>query len=972
MRGALVGLIYNHTLQSPDGLYDESAAVTLMSTDIDRIALSMQNLHEIWARTIELAISIWLLEKELGAVCTVPIILVITCLGCFERIQKYILGPRRKDQRFIIGSSRSPALSSRSSEEAGIQLQTLGLTPTSSQNYAISDLHSQGRSTISELNRVGILVRDLTARPTPKSEPVIVDLNLQLERSSITMITGPVGSGKSTLFRALLGELTPDKGSVSISSSEMAYCAQTPWLPNQTIQKCICGLRERPDSKYNWYQSVLHACCLDEDLLQFPQSDQTILGNRGLTLSGGQKQRVALARAIYARQEILLLDDVLSALDTKTQQLIVDRLLGQQGLLRNSKTTVVLITNTTRYLHLADHIVVLSQQGTITEQGTFNSLREEEGYLENLIFSPAPGPSAEITTIKNTSKALAKIQGPSSDQVSDLTRKTGDISVYLYYYKSMSFFSIMAFLASSAVAVFCRYFPQVWLEWWTEANGAHIAKYLTVYVILSILAMAFRASTLWWSFIWIAPRSSIALHYALLKTAMNAPHSYYTKTDIGTTLNRQDMGLIDRNLPLASTVTIFRSTYMACTLPLAIGSVYVLQKFYLLTSRQLRYLDLEARSPLYTQFIETLEGLSTIRATGWQTSCLEMNTQCLDIGQRPFYLLFCIQRWLNLVLDLMVTILATVVVALAVKIPSSTTGAAIGIALNNVLGFTQSLSLLVDNFTQLETSLGAISRLKNFEREVISENLPGEIETPPENWPENGLIVFQEVTAAYESSASPVLRNISMTVYPGQKIGICGRTGSGKSSLLLTLLRILEIQSGSILIDGVDLSTIPREKVRTSMTTIPQDPFIFNDTVRINADPTGVASDDKIISALSKVKLWDTIESRGGLDAQMKVQPLSHGQQQLFVLARAILCKDIIKILILDEATSQVDLETDQLMQDIIRREFKTHVIITVAHRLNTILDSDRVAVLSHGELVEFGDPRELMGKPSWFRDMHG
>jgi len=194
---------------------------------------------------------------------------------------------------------------------------------------------------------------------------------------------------------------------------------------------------------------------------------------------------------------------------------------------------------------------------------------------------------------------------------------------------------------------------------------------------------------------------------------------------------------------------------------------------------------------------------------------------------------------------------------------------------------------------------------------------------------------------------------------------------SGKSSFLLTLLRILEIQSGAIFIDGVDLSTIPRERIRTSMITIPQDPFILNDTVRVNADPTRIVSDTAIISALQKVKLWETIETRGGLDAQMKIQPLSQGQQQLFVLARAILCKEKIRILILDEATSQVDLETDQLMQDIIREEFKTHVIITVAHRLNTILDSDRVAVLNQGELTEFGDPRELMEQPSWFRDMH-
>jgi len=189
---------------------------------------------------------------------------------------------------------------------------------------------------------------------------------------------------------------------------------------------------------------------------------------------------------------------------------------------------------------------------------------------------------------------------------------------------------------------------------------------------------------------------------------------------------------------------------MAATLPFTICTVYFLQRFYLMTSRQLRYLDLEARSPLYTQFLESLEGLSTIRAMGWQESCLAMQARCLDAGQRPYYLLYCIQRWLNLVLDILVAILATIVVAMSVKIPSSTSGAAIGVALNNVLGFTQSLSAVVDAFTQLETSVGAVARIKNFEIEVVSEHLPKEIETPPESWPETGHIEFRGVTAAYE------------------------------------------------------------------------------------------------------------------------------------------------------------------------------------------------------------------------------
>jgi ATP-binding cassette, subfamily C (CFTR/MRP), member 1 len=240
----------------------------------------------------------------------------------------------------------------------------------------------------------------------------------------------------------------------------------------------------------------------------------------------------------------------------------------------------------------------------------------------------------------------------------------------------------------------------------------------------------------------------------------------------------------------------------------------------------------------------------------------------------------------------------------------------------------------------------------------------------------------------YIRPSTPALHNISMTISQGQKIGICGRTGryahpesiimfeltvlalnSGKSSLLLSLFRLIEFDSGTIVIDGIDLRTLPREVIRTRMIAIPQDPFVLSESVRVNANTSGEATDNSIISALEKVQLWDSIQARGGLDAQMKSQPLSQGQQQLFCLARAMLRRS--RILVLDEATSNVDTETDQLMQRIIRKEFSQHTIITVAHRLNTILDSDVVAVLHEGRLVEFGPPGELLSKPSLFRDLH-
>jgi ATP-binding cassette subfamily C (CFTR/MRP) protein 1 len=371
---------------------------------------------------------------------------------------------------------------------------------------------------------------------------------------------------------------------------------------------------------------------------------------------------------------------------------------------------------------------------------------------------------------------------------------------------------------------------------------------------------------------------------------------------------------------------------MAVTVPFTILALYFVQNVYLKTSRQLRFMDLEAKSPLYSHFLETLDGLASIRAFGWQQTSRDVNIKALDRSQRPYYLLYCVQRWLNLVLDLLVAGLAVAVVTLAVELRGSTSAGLLGIAMNNLLSFNASLTQLVTFWTTLETSLGAIARVKTFAESTESEERPEETFTPPDQWPESGSIEFCNLSAAYNDT-SLALDGVNLSIAPGEKVGICGRTGSGKSSLLMTLLRLLDIQSGSILIDGLDLKIIPRQTIRSRMIAIPQDPFLLSGSVRLNADPSGKLPDEAIIEALSKIQLWSAVESRGGLDSQMQDQPLSQGQQQLFCLARAMLRKS--KIVILDEATSSVDAQTDMLMQKVIREEFNTHTIITVAHRVS-------------------------------------
>lgn len=409
--------------------------------------------------------------------------------------------------------------------------------------------------------------------------------------------------------------------------------------------------------------------------------------------------------------------------------------------------------------------------------------------------------------------------------------------------------------------------------------------------------------------------------------------------------------------------------YFAATMPVVILAVWVLQKYYLRTSRQMRLLDLEAKSPLYSHFIESLTGLVTLRAFDWAENFQERNLRLLDNSQKPYYLLFCIQRWLALILDLLVAALAVILMVLVVKLRSDISGGFVGLALLNVMSFNENLATIIKEWTNLETSFGAVARLMSFSATTVSENLPEETQTVPENWPDKGAVEFKNVSASYTPSSNLVIRNLNMTISPGEKIGICGRSGSGKSSLIISLFRMLELAPGSsITIDGIDISTLPRQLVRSRLNAIPQEPFFVKGTIRSNADPYSVHTDAAIINAIQKVHLWSLVQAKGGLDSQLEADFFSHGQRQLFCLARAILRKS--KVVVLDEVTSSVDKVSDALMQKIIRGEFEGCTIIAVAHRLDTILDFDRIALLGGGRLVEMDTPERLLGRESAFKEL--
>ncbi|GAB1216265.1 hypothetical protein ATERTT37_005475 [Aspergillus terreus] len=1081
IRGSLVSIIYRKTLRLHLNEAKSSAALTLASSDVDRIGLTVESGHEIWASSIETILALVLLQRQLSWASIAPVLLALLATAANTRIAKHV--PRRQREwgaaiqkrvtltSAVLRNMKSVKmmglqetiartvqgarvyeldLSKRyrrffaymaiiSQIFASLSLTQLLATPlqkvlssipsfagtlgsfTRIEAYLRLDDRADGRNTglescreslmeslISEnlfelenlgatgrrtaLSKHAVSVQGADISYSAPSQPVLHKQNFEIRKGLLNVVFGPVGCGKTTLLNALLGEITISSGKVTVDGSAIAYCQQTPWLINASVKENI--LNQSPYDK-NWYNRVVWSCRLEEDIEHLPDGDDTTVGSRGTSLSGGQKQRLALARAVYARAPLVVLDDTLSALDARTERLVFHRLLSKQGLFQHLGATVILVTHSVQHLRSADIIILLDSKGRIEQRGSFKELSDIEGPVKRLLADCPPDKAgAEDHSLEPASGTLASGQGPNGENPSlpraaatpAIRKPVSDSAVLMYYLKTIGSYRASIFLLTSLAYVFCSSFTQIWVQWWTESKNADDGPFLGVYFALAIGAISNYSSSIWSMMISIVPVSAAKLHWQLLDSVLHAPMSFFSSVDSGITLNRfsQDMSLINSRLPVSmmqATPMAFQalaqialiavgSTYLAVAVPFCLGATWVLQRFYLRTSRQLRLLDLELKSPLFSSISETLEGLPTIRALGWQEKFEQRNQERLDASQRPVYLLYCVQRWLNFVLDLIVAALGILLVSLATQLPSSTSGGRLGVAMLNILGFSQSLSQFIFFYTDLETSLQAVSRVKEFVETTVSEEASPQSLTPlPGNWPARGAVEFRDITASYASDTSqPVLNKLSLAIQPGQKVGICGRTGSGKSTLLSALFRMIELQSGSITIDGIDLNNVSRQEVRSRLIAIPQDPFLFPGTVRFNASPDETVADEEIIKALEKVGLWEHVQKRGGLDIDIDALALSHGQQQLFCLARAMLRSGT--ILVLDEATSNVDWGTDGVMQRVIREEFASKTIITVAHRLRTILDSDFVVVLGHGCILEAGHPGELLASSSQFREL--
>ncbi|KAG8161209.1 hypothetical protein KVR01_009473 [Diaporthe batatas] len=1113
-RGQLISMLYDKATDISITTADPTAALTLMSADIERIDTGWRTAHDVWANLVEIAIAIFLLERQLGVACLIPVAAAIFSIigsviavsfvmarqamwldaiekriavtsqmlgamkgvkmcGLTEVLGAHIQAMREAELR-ISGKFRrlliwnmglayfaptfAPILTltaysliarSRGGDAnldtnrifTSLSLFALLQEPLTSfvtslsslmgsvgsfvriQSFLGADIRVDGRvirhdnnktvsPTVSRSSSSGHdekssssteepkLVQDLLPEATLNDSVVVVEggsfgydittkptlseINVKVPLGKLTLVVGPVGSGKSTLLKAFLGEVTILAGSVQIWNSNIAFCDQSPWLMNGTVRDSIIAFSSVDEL---WYQQVLDACALREDLMQLPRGDLTTIGSKGIVLSGGQSQRINLARAVYARKDVIILDDVFSGLDSHTENAVFHNLLGVHGILRHSKATVIMASSRANRLPYADHIISLDGTGMGCEQGSFDKLTDSGGYVSRSLTSSAdvkhePGPAASAAAEPSADALLSSEIALVDDPEDGASRRTGDVAVYKYYIRAIGITPTLVFVFCICAYIFCQSFPTIWLNWWAAANAENpftrLGYYLGIYAMLGGLSILFLILSTWQMIVTMVPLSGNNFHRSLLKTVLNAPMSFFAATDAGVTINRfsQDLQLIDMDLPLSALNTFATfvlciaeviliaagSYYTAIAFPFLFVALWAVQHVYLRTSRQLRFLDLEAKSPLYALFTESVTGLVTLRAFGWRSALEKRHHELLDRSQRAFYLLYAVQRWLTFVLDMFVAAIAVLVMVIVTQLKDVLPTGLVGVALVNIILFSQHLKLLMTFWTNLETQIGAISRIRSFTAHTASEHEPQEKEQPPPTWPSKGAIVFENVSAGYRASEH-VLKNISISIGAGQKIGICGRTGSGKSSMISCLFRMIDLHAGRIIVDDLDISTLPREQVRARLVGVPQDAFLINgSSVRLNADPSKQLEDSAIEDALRAVELWPIVAEKGGLEVPIQELHLSHGQKQLFCIARAILRPS--PIVVLDEATSSMDSHTDELVQRVLHERFVSRTVIAIVHKLETALeDFDMVAVLDAGELQEFGPPQKLLEK---------
>ncbi|XP_063497999.1 ATP-binding cassette sub-family C member 8 isoform X8 [Symphalangus syndactylus] len=843
---------------------------------------------------------------------------------------------------------------------------------------------------------------------TPDGIPTLSNITIRIPRGQLTMIVGQVGCGKSSLLLAALGEMQKVSGTVFWSSSlpdsetgedpsperetatdldirkrgPVAYASQKPWLLNATVEENI--IFESPFNKQR-YKMVIEACSLQPDIDILPHGDQTQIGERGINLSGGQRQRISVARALYQHANVVFLDDPFSALDIHLSDHLMQA--GILELLRDDKRTVVLVTHKLQYLPHADWIIAM-KDGTIQREGTLKDFQRSECQLfehwktlmnrqdqelekETVTERKATEPPPGLSRAMSSRDGLLQDEEEEEEEAAE-SEEDDNLSSVLHQRAEIPWRACAKYLSSAGILllsllVFSQLLKHMvlvaidyWLAKWTDSaltltpavrncslsqectlDQTVYAMVFTVLCSLGIVLCLVTSVTVEWTGLKVAKR----LHRSLLNRIILAPMRFFETTPLGSILNRfsSDCNTIDQHIP-STLECLSRSTllcvsalavisyvtpvFLVALLPLAIVC-YFIQKYFRVASRDLQQLDDTTQLPLLSHFAETVEGLTTIRAFRYEARFQQKLLEYTDSNNIASLFLTAANRWLE------------------VRMVSNY------------------LNWMVRNLADMELQLGAVKRIHGLLK-TEAESYEGLLAPSliPKNWPDQGKIQIQNLSVRYDSSLKPVLKHVNALISPGQKIGICGRTGSGKSSFSLAFFRMVDTFEGHIIIDGIDIAKLPLHTLRSRLSIILQDPVLFSGTIRFNLDPERKCSDSTLWEALEIAQLKLVVKALpGGLDAIITEggENFSQGQRQLFCLARAFVRKT--SIFIMDEATASIDMATENILQKVVMTAFADRTVVTIAHRVHTILSADLVIVLKRGAILEFDKPEKLLSR---------
>ncbi|XP_008326492.1 multidrug resistance-associated protein 4 isoform X3 [Cynoglossus semilaevis] len=840
--------------------------------------------------------------------------------------------------------------------------------------------------------------------------PTLHNLSFSVRPEQLVAVIGPVGAGKSSLLSAILGELSHECGKIKING-ELTYTSQQPWILPGTIRSNILFGKEFDPQKYD---KILTVCALKKDLEQLPGGDSVIVGDRGMNLSGGQKARISLARSLYQDGDIYLLDDPLSAVDAEVGRHLFEECIC--GLLKNKLR--ILVTHQLQYLKAADHIVVL-KEGQMVAQGTFSELqcsgvdftsllKEDDQNEERQGTSPVPGSVSDLShappdnclssmsSLSSSKYSLIEGVEPlvvAEEQPEEEGRAEGNIGVRVYtkyFLAGANVLVLLVLVVLNALGQVTFVLQDWWLARWASEqtnitvtehlNGtlpqhSDLDLYLGVYAGLTgaSVVFSFLRAMLFFN---ILVTSSQRLHNSMFNAIVRTPMQFFDINPIGRILNRfsKDVGYLDSLLPwtysdftqillqVIGVVAVAAGVIPWILLPIVplLGVFFFLRRYFLKTSRDIKRLESTTRSPVYSHLSSSLQGLSTIRAFKAQQQFQQMFDEHQDLHSEAWFLFLTTSRWFAVRLDGICSIFVSITAFGCLFLRNDLDPGSVGLALTYAVTLTGMFQWGVRQSAEVENMMTSVERVVEY-AELESE-APWETDKkPPPDWPKNGSITFNKVNFSYSANKPLVLKNLSVAFKAREKVGIVGRTGAGKSSLISALFRLAEPE-GKIMIDGVLTSTIGLHTLRQKMSIIPQDPVLFTGTMRKNLDPFRQHTDEDLWNALQEVQMKAVVEELPSKLETLLTESGSNfsvGQRQLVCLARAILRKN--RILIIDEATANVDPRTDSLIQETIRDKFQECTVLTIAHRLNTIIDCDRILVLDAGRIQEYDEPYVLL-----------